>query len=110
MRSQLPHRKDTNQNAIEKALMQIGASVQSLHMIGSGCPDLLVGFRGTNFLLEVKDGDKPPSERKLTADEQTWHDTWNGAVFIVYSVLDAINLLQHMTMPIDAAVLPFGEV
>lgn len=109
MRSQLPHRKDDNQKEIEQALLQIGASVQSLHVVGSGCPDILCGYRGVNFALEVKDGNKPPSARQLTDDERDWHETWKGAVFIVYSALDAVNLVTHMTMQYDA-VLPFGEM
>jgi hypothetical protein len=32
-------------------------------MVGRGVPDLLVGWRGTNLLLEVKDGNKPQSAR-----------------------------------------------
>lgn len=98
MRSQLPHRKDINQAEIELALTQIGASVQSLHMVGDGCPDLLVGYRGVNLLLEVKDGDKPPSKRKLTSDEQTWHESWHGKVYIVFSAEDAIQVVNYMTV------------
>ena len=45
---------DANQTEIVKALRQVGASVQSLASTGKGCPDLLVGFRGVNWLLEVK--------------------------------------------------------
>lgn len=111
MRSQLPHRKDDNQKEIEQALLQIGASVQSLHMVGSGCPDLLVGYRGVNFLLEVKDGRKSPSARKLTDDEQAWHETWRGVVYIVYNAIDAVNLVTHMTLAYDTeSLLPFGEM
>ena len=58
---------DANQTEIVKALRQVGASVQSLAATGKGCPDLLVGIRGLNFLIEVKDGAKPRSDRKLTA-------------------------------------------
>lgn len=91
-------RVDANQSAIVAALRQIGASVQPLHMIGKGCPDLLVGFRGVNFILEAKDGRKPPSARKLTPDEWKWHDEWRGIVFIVYSPEDAVNVVNDMTV------------
>ena len=65
-------RIDRNQPDIIKALRYAGATVQPTHTLGKGCPDLLVGFRGENFLLEIKDGRKSPSHRKLTNDETTW--------------------------------------
>lgn len=71
-------RTDANQTAIVAALREIGASVVSLADIGNGCPDLLVGFRGVTLLLEVKDGSKPPSKRKLTPDEKEFFETWRG--------------------------------
>lgn len=74
---------DSNQPEIVKALRQIGASVQHLHAVGQGCPDLLVGYRGVNVLLEVKDGAKFPSQRELNAAERDWHATWGGSVAIV---------------------------
>jgi hypothetical protein len=76
-------RTDSNHTEIIDALRKVGATVQSLAMVGRGCPDLLVGYRGTNYLLEVKPGDKPPSRRQLTPDEDRWHATWNGAVVVV---------------------------
>ena len=86
---------DANQREIVAALRRAGASVQSLAPVGKGVPDLLVGFRGRNVLLEVKDGQKPPSARKLTDDEQVWQWGWKGQVLTVESVdeaLDAIGL------------------
>ena len=85
---------DANQTEIVNALRQVGASVQSLAATGKGCPDLLVGFRGKNLLLEVKDGGKVKSARKLTEDQVVWHQTWRGKVYIVESVDQALNLLN----------------
>ena len=73
-------RIDDNQRAIIKALEAVGATVQSLASVGRGCPDLLVGFRSQKFLFEVKDGNKPPSRRALTPDEEAWHGWWQGGV------------------------------
>ena len=84
---------DANQTEIVKALRQVGASVQSLAATGKGVPDLLVGFRGKNLLLEVKDGDKVKSARKLTADQVEWHQGWRGHVAVVESVEQAIKIL-----------------
>ena len=85
---------DANQTEIRKALRQVGASVQSLASTGKGCPDLLVGFRGVNWLLEIKDGQKVKSARKLTDDQVVWHESWRGRVYIVESVDQAISLLN----------------
>ena len=84
---------DTNQPEIVMALRAIGATVEPTHMIGRGFPDIVVGFRGLNYLLEIKDGDKVPSKRKLTDDETKWHKQWNGSVDIVESVEDAYQAI-----------------
>jgi hypothetical protein len=71
----------------------MGASVQSLADVGEGCPDLLVGFRGLNLVMEIKDGMKPPSKQKLTELEELWHKTWSGQVDVVTSIQDALRLV-----------------
>ena len=90
----LAARKDDNQDEIVAALRAVGATVQTLHQLGRGVPDLLVGWRGVNLLLEVKDGNKIPSKRRLTEDEAKWHDAWRGQVATVNSVDEALALLR----------------
>lgn len=65
---------DDNQKQIVDALRKIGCSVQHLHKVGQGCPDLLVGYMGKNWLLEIKRNAKSP----LTKDQVEWHGTWRG--------------------------------
>ena len=85
---------DANQKIIVKALRDAGATVQHLHAVGAGCPDLLVGHRGLSHLVEVKDGKKPPSARKLTPDQVVWHRDWRGSpVHVVKSVTEALAVL-----------------
>ena len=88
---------DANQSQIVQALRKAGATVQPLHMVGQGCPDLLCAFRQVNFLIEVKDGAKPPSARKLTPDEERWIGAWRGPVYIVTSPMEAVGLLGNIT-------------
>lgn len=86
---------DDNQAEIVAALRRAGCSVCSLAGVGRGCPDLAVGLRGRTYMLEIKDGRKPPSKQRLTPDEQAWHDAWRGHVAVVSSVdeaLDAVGL------------------
>ena len=90
-------RVDANQDAIVSALRAAGASVQPLSAVGQGVPDLLIGFRGVNLLMEVKDGAKPPSARRLTEDQIQWHGAWNGPVCVVdgpEAALRAIGVIQ----------------
>ena len=81
---------DANQAAIVAVLRQVGASVQPLHAVGGGVPDLLVGYRGRNWLVEVKDGEKPASARKLTPDQAEWHAAWRGQVAVLKSDEEAL--------------------
>lgn len=86
-------RVDANQGEIVKALRKIGASVQPLHMVGEGCPDALVGYRGKNYVMEIKDGTRKPSEQRLTPDESNWHVGWMGQVHVVKSIDDALRVV-----------------
>lgn len=82
---------DDNQREIVDALKAIGATVTSTANLGKGFPDIAVGYYGQNFLLEIKDGSKPPSARKLTEDEERWHDHWKGQKAVVSSVEEALR-------------------
>ena len=84
---------DANQSEIVKALRQCGVSVQSLHRVGEGVPDLLCGYHGLNKLIEVKDGDRPPSERKLNDKQKIWHDEWKGQRAVANSVDEALKIM-----------------
>lgn len=87
-------RTDSNHAEVVDALRRCGASVQSLASVGGGVPDLLVGFRGHTLLIEIKDGQKPPSERALTPDQVAWHSGWRGAqVWVITDVSEATAAL-----------------
>jgi hypothetical protein len=84
---------DANQAEIVAVLRRAGCTVQSLATIGCGCPDLLVGVRGKNALLEVKDINQPPSKKRLTEDEWEWQRGWKGSVETIYSAEQALKVL-----------------
>ena len=71
----------------------VGATVQPLHAVGKGCPDLVCGYRGVNYMLEVKDGERAPSERKLTPDQVEFHTTWRGQIAVANSVKEALQII-----------------
>ena len=85
---------DANQPEIVAAFRAAGCSVQPLHAVGEGVPDLLVwtGAGGLR-LVEVKDGAKPPSARRLTDRQVEWHEAWRGPVEVIVSVDDALAWL-----------------
>ena len=87
-------RVDENQGLIVTALRACGATVRVISQ-GDGIPDLLVGYRGHTILMEIKDGNKPPSARQLTPAEQIFFDQWTGGkLFIVNSVEEALDVLK----------------
>lgn len=88
---------DENQKDIVDALRAHGWSVLSLAPMGKGCPDLLVGCKGVNLLLEVKDGSKAPSKRRLTEDETRFFGAWNGHRALVESPEEAVaEVKRHL--------------
>ncbi|MGH9839691.1 MAG: hypothetical protein ACREEM_12995 [Blastocatellia bacterium] len=86
-------RTDANQSAIVGILRRAGATVQSLASVGRGVPDLLIGYQGRNYLAEVKDGSKRPSDRRLTDDERRWLVRWTGQAAVIETALEALNLI-----------------
>lgn len=84
-------KRDDNEKEIVVALRKAGAYVS---FIDEPC-DLIVGYQGKTILLEVKDGNKPPSARKLTHNEQKFHDEWTGGeLYVVTCVDDALDRLH----------------
>tara|TARA_R110002020_G_scaffold43184_3_gene125841 strand:- start:801 stop:1091 length:291 start_codon:yes stop_codon:yes gene_type:complete len=82
-------RVDSNQKKIVSQLRELGCSVLHTHQLGKGAPDIIVGFKGKNYLIELKDGDKPLSQQKLTIDEIKFQADWQGQYSVVSS-LDAL--------------------
>ena len=85
--------RDANEPVIVAAFESLGWMVQRLS--GDGVPDLLC-WTGERFILvEVKDGSRIPSERKLTMAQEAWHRQWCAAgapVFVVVSVEEVETL------------------
>jgi Holliday junction resolvase len=88
---------DKNQSEIVSVFRQMGASVVSTANIGGGFPDLVIGRNNVNYLIEIKDGSRKPSEQRLTTEEITFHETWKGQVTVISSIQEAINFLNERT-------------
>jgi hypothetical protein len=88
-------RTDANHKQIIDQIRQIPfASVFSTHEIGKGFPDIVVGFRGINYLFEIKDGKKSASQKKLTESEIKFHTGWMGQVHIIEKIEDVLEILK----------------
>lgn len=85
---------DANQVQVVSALRAAGVLVLSLAALGKGVPDLLCAFHGRLVLLEVKDGHKVPSARKLTADQIEFHKEWADVpLHVVESPWEALKAM-----------------
>lgn len=87
-------RTDDNQTKVVKALRQCGFSVAITSMVGKGFVDLVIGKNGVNLLVELKDGEKPPSARKLSEDEELFHAAWRGKVIVANNIDDILKAFQ----------------
>jgi Holliday junction resolvase len=89
-------RIDANQPEIVRALREAGATVQPLHAVGKGCPDLVVGYGGANFLLEVKDPGRIAKRGTVRPSDEMhaeWHTKWRGQVQIVWDAVEALQAI-----------------
>ena len=87
---------DRNQAEIVTVLRQMGASVLSLHRVGQGCPDLLVGYRGHTYLAEIKNGSL--MGWRLTPAQREFHELWNAPIAILDSVETAAGWIKKLSM------------
>ncbi len=93
-------RRDANEPAIIAALEAIGATVEPLPG-GNGRPDLLVGWRGQLWLIEVK----LPGER-LNSLQKQWHRAWKGKAHIAYNADHALMIVGALHASVGAT--PFA--
>lgn len=77
------HRLDANHREIRAALEKVGATV-----ITAGPADLLAGFRGATFILEIK-----TSRGALNAHQQHFQAWWKGQFAVVRTVDDALKAI-----------------
>ena len=95
---------DATQAEIVSALKAAGATVQHLHSVGQGCPDILCGFRGKNYLLECKPNIGSPSKRNLRDNQAEWHAGWKGSVAVVETPEAALAVIGAVVIRIRGIV------
>lgn len=79
-------KRDANERPIIDGLRDIGCTVAQLSK--KGLPDLLVAYRGKNFLVEIKQ-----PNGKLTEDQIEFHASWMGEIHIAMTLDEAIRIV-----------------
>ena len=83
---------DDNQKEVVAALRKLGWTVLIISQL-KNCCDLFASKNGRTVAIEVKDGAKPPSARKLSDGEVKFRDAWQGDYALIEK-LDDVNELN----------------
>lgn len=86
-------RTDDNQTEIVKTFRSLGWYVLIISQL-KNCCDLMVSKGGRTVAVEVKDGKKPPSQRKLSTGEDKFKNQWLGEYALIESIDDVLNLTR----------------
>ncbi len=95
-------RVDANQAELVELGRELGAKIAITSAVGDGFPDSVWQYRHLykigcvthgleTYLVEIKDGSKPPSKRKLTPDQVEFHSVFN--CHIIECRADVFDLL-----------------
>jgi hypothetical protein len=87
---------DANQPDIVQTFRAMGCEVWITSEIGRGAPDLVIRKGSQVRLIEVKDGLKAPSARKLTPDEQEFQTKWEPVYAVIETQEQAHQLVADM--------------
>lgn len=97
-------RTDSNQADLIEYMRMLGATWQPTHTV-PGALDGILGIYGIDQRVEIKDGDKFPSKRKLTELESKTFNEWKGRKPVVVETRDDVrNLLAKMREEAGASV------
>lgn len=64
-------------------------SVTMLHAVGRGCPDILVGYAGQNFLFELK-----TEHGELNENQIKFFSNWRGQVSVARNSSDILSKIK----------------
>ncbi len=89
--------KDANHDPVANTFRDLGCSVLDTHLpVVPGYPDLLVGHRGVNYMVEVKNPETAYGRKGLSVSQTDFTASWRGATpILVTSTDEAIALVQH---------------
>jgi Holliday junction resolvase len=82
-------RTDRNHAEILRAFRDFGCSVVDTSALGEGFPDAVIGINGETGLVEIKDGSKHASKRKLTPSQVKFIRSWKGGPYVIITSIDS---------------------
>ena len=81
---------DANQAEIVECLREIPeCSVAITSVVGNGFVDIVVGYRGFNFMFELK---SDPA-KELTDEQRKFHGAWKGQIQRVDSLKEIVTAM-----------------
>lgn len=88
-------RKDGNHTEIVEYFRKNGCSVLDIAQL-KNCCDIFVSKNGQTVAIEIKDGSRCKSQRKMSDGELTFRDNWQGLYKLVESIDDANEVLKML--------------
>ena len=85
---------DKNQKMLVAHARTLGASVAVTSGVHKGFVDVVIGYQGKNYMVEIKNDKQPPSKQRLTDHQVKFHDEWNGQICVVKNVDELEELLN----------------
>jgi len=82
---------DANQPEIVKTFRDLGWYVLIISQL-KNCCDIMVSKNGRTIAVEIKDGNKPPSQQKLSEGELKFKSQWLGEYALINCVQDVIDI------------------
>ena len=85
---------DANQSEIVRGLQAMFGpdAVFDCSGVGHGFPDIMVGVRGVNILVELK-----TDRGRLTHDQVYFHREWLGQVVVAHTLDDVLREIARLT-------------
>ena len=85
---------DDNQSEIVALFRKLGWTVLIISQL-KNCCDIIVSKSGRTVAIEIKDGAKPPSARKLSDGEVKFRNAWQGEYQLVICNDDVIAINKN---------------
>ncbi len=73
--SKYARKKDDNHDEIVDEFKRLGCGVKDVHNLPDFV-DIIICYKSATVMVEIKDGAKPASARKLTSGEKKFSDEW----------------------------------
>jgi len=87
-------KKDANHNQVQGMFSAFGFRTLDVSSMKCGF-DFIAWKKGRVFIVEVKDGSKPPSATKLTDKEIEAEKKYSGEYYVIFSSEQAKRLIER---------------